>query len=279
MNIRNFRLFNNDGAEYNLTVRDHFLHTPAGLGYTKETEFQRLGDQYIILDDAFAQAQITGEVFFPNPKAYDKYFDFVRFCQNTPLYLLYKPSEREFRRVVRLGAVGKEELQAGGLNVTVSFDCLTLFYEQFNVFGDASEAENGKTYNYKYNYRYSSASANTIVLDSDSYAESPCAIYIYGEVVNPVWRHYVNNVLFATGAINATIEAGQKLKIDTTEIPYSLTRVDMANRFVADVYAEGDFSTERFITLRHGRNTISVSHDTASPLTVALEARIVYASV
>lgn len=279
MNIRNFRLINNDGKGYNLTTREHFLHDPSGLGYDKETEYQRLGNQYIVLDDAFAQGQVQGEVFFPQPNAYDKYFEFVRFCQNEPIYLLYKPAEKEYRRQVKLSNVGKEEIANGGLNVTAVFSCLTLFYEQFSIFGDASEATGGKTYNYKYDYRYSSMSANTLVLDSDSYAESPCAIYIYGEAVNPVWRHYVNNVLHATGSIRATIEAGQKLKIDTTEIPYSLTRVDMANRFIADVYGEGDFSTERFITLKHGKNTISVSHDTASPLTVAMDARILYASV
>ena len=279
MKVRKFKLINNDGAEYDLTTRSAFLHEPAGLGFSRDTTFQRLGNTHVILDDAFAQGEITGQVFFPEPGAYDRYFEFIRFCRNEPIYLLYKPAEREFRRQVILSDVGKEELGPGGLDITVMFKCLTLFYEQIMLYGDAADAEGGKTYNYRYDYKYSASSANTLVINSDSYGESPCCIYIYGEAVNPVWMHYVNNVLYATGSLQATIEEGQKLRIDTTEIPYSLTRVDMANRFIADVYGEADFSTQRFIQLQHGVNTISVSHDTATPLTVAMEARILYASV
>lgn len=279
MNIRRFRLINKNGEGYDLTTRSHFLHTPYGLGFQRETEYQRLGNQYIILNDAFAQAQIQGEVFFPNPGAYTKYYEFVRFCQNAPLYLLYKPAGREFIRVVRLSYVEKTELEAGGLNIQVTFDALTLFYEQVSAFNDKAIAQTGKTFNYKYNYVYSGGALNTVTIQSDSYAESPCTVYIYGACENPVWSHYVNGVLEATGSLVGEIPDGQKLAIDTTEIPYSIKRVDMANQFVADVYGFADFSTERFITLKHGDNTISVQHSGADALTIAIEAQILYASV
>ncbi len=279
MNIRRFRLINRDGAGYNLTTRDHFLHTPSGLGFQKETEYQRLGNQYIILNDAFAQAQIMGEVFFPNPGAYTKYYEFIRFCQNAPLYLLYKPASREFYRSVRLSNVEKTELEFGGLNVTVTFDALTLFYEEVSAFNDKAVATSGKTYNYRYNYVYSGGALNTVTIESDSYAQSPCTVYIYGACIDPIWYHYVNGVLKSTGSLTGEIPDGQKLAIDTTEIPYSIKRVDMANRFVADVYGFADFSTERFIMLEHGENTISIQHSGADALTIAIEAQILYASV
>lgn len=279
MKIRNFRLINGDGVGYDLTTRSHFLHTPSGLGFQKDMTYQRLGNLYVVLDDAYAQGQIMGNVFFPNPNAYEKYYEFIRFCQNTPIRLLYKPSTKEYRRDVVLSSVAKEELSAGGLDVAVVFDCLSLFYEHFSLFGDKEDAETGKTYDYRYGYKYADSSTNSLLIDSDSYADSPCTIYIFGEAVNPVWRHYVDNVLVATGKLNATIENGQKLRIDTTQIPYSITRVDMSNRLIGDVYAYGDFSTERFIMLKHGKNTISVSHDAVAALSVSMEAQIVYASV
>lgn len=279
MNIRRFRLINKNGEGYNLTTREHFLHTPMGLGFQKETEYRRLGNQYIILNDAFAQAQIQGDIFFPEPGAYNKYYEFVRFCQNTPLYLLYKPAGREFIRAVQLSYVEKTELEFGGLNIQVTFDALTLFYEQISAFNDKAIAITGKTFNYKYDYVYSGGALNTVTIQSDSYAESPCTVYIYGACENPVWYHYVDGILVATGALTGEIPDGQKLAIDTTNMPYSIKRVDMANRFVADVYGFADFSTERFITLKHGNNTISVQHSGADALTIAIEAQILYASV
>lgn len=279
MNIRRFSLINFDGEEYGLTVRGHFLHGPGGLGFEKESEVRRLGSLYVILDDAFAQGHITGDVFFPSPGAYGKYFEFIRFCQNGPLTLAYSVEGQEYRRKVRLGSVEKGELSGGGLDVSVTFDALSLFYRHYSLFGGGDGAGGGKVYDYEYSYTYSDFAQNTLTISSDSYADSPCTIFIYGEAVNPSWRHYVDGELYATGAVSATIDAGQKLMIDTTEIPYSIARVDMANRMLGDLYAQGDFSTERFIMLRHGMNTVTVAHEAASALTLAMEAQIVYASV
>lgn len=279
MNVRKFRLINNNGEEYNLTTKSAFLHTPSGLGYRKDTTYQRLGNLHVVLNDAFEQGQIQAEIFFPEPNSYEKYFDFIRFCQNEPLYLKYKPAQKEYTRKIRIGEVDKTEIGPGGLNITIIFDCLTLFYESHQIYGDASEAEDGKIYTYRYPYRYATSASNTLEIVSDSYADSPCTIYIHGNCVNPVWRHYVNNILEATGAVYTTIPEGEKLAIDTTKTPYSLHRVDFANRLVADVYAASDFNTERFIMLKHGTNRITVSHDNANILTMALEAQIIYASV
>lgn len=280
MNIRKFRLVNNDGEWYDLTVRDHFLHAPSGLGYAKETAYRQLGNLNVILDDAFQQGQIMGEVFFPHPRAYDKYFDFVRFCQNLPLHLEYKPSDREYLREVRVSSLEKTELTVGGLNCPITLDCLSLFYRRELINADEGDpTASGKVYNYTYNYQYSASSPNSVAVDSNSYADSPCTIYIFGEAVNPVWRHYVNNVLVATGRVSGTIPPDQKLVIDTTQIPYSLKRLDLANRLVADMYAASDYSTERFIFLKHGANRISVTHDGVNLVRVLMEAHITYASV
>lgn len=279
MNIRKFRLINNDGEWYDLTTREHFLHSPSGLGYAKEEVFRQLGNLHVLLDDQFMQGEILGDVFFPHPKAYDKYFQFVRFCQNTPIYLEYTPTDKSYIREVRVSTVEKTELTTGGLNCPVTLHCLSLFYRREFINVEQGSTTGGKIYNYRYNYRYSASSPNSVTIESDSFAESPCAIYIYGEAVNPVWRHYVNNILVATGKVNGTIPSDQKLMIDTTQIPYSIKRLDMANRLVADMYALSDFSTDRFITLKNGRNVISVTHDGVNILRVLMEAHITYASV
>lgn len=279
MNIRKFKLIDANGVWYDLTVHEHFLHTPSGLGFQRDTTYQRLGTRFAVLDDAFAQGQIMGEVFFPHPKAYDKYFEFVRFCQNTPLYLVYNPNGVEYYREVRVSSVEKTELTIGGLNCPITLDCLSLFYKRELINADGKVLYGGKVYNYKYDYRYSTSMINTVEIQSNSYADSPCIIWIYGEAINPIWRHYVNNQLVATGSVNGEIPSGQKLVIDTTKTPYSITRQDLGNRLIADMYAASDFSTERFVFLKHGANRITVSHEGANALQVLMEGHIIYASV
>ena len=98
---------------------------------------------------------------------------------------------------------------------------------------------------------------NTLMIDSDSHGDSPCKVTVYGPCTNPVWKHYVNNVLYdpadadivllfhagqgkhrdrvpigryyvnnvlyETGRYEGNIPDGHKLVIDTTQIPYSIT--------------------------------------------------------
>jgi hypothetical protein len=102
---------------------------------------------------------------------------------------------------------------------------------------------------------------------------------IFGECVNPSWRHYVDGVLVSTGKLNATIPANRKVIIDSTTIPYSIKLYDLANNFIGDLYGASDFATDRFIYLRPGKNRITVTQDNTSDISVGVESRIFYATV
>lgn len=277
--MRTFTLLDKDGVSYNLTEKTTaFFYDVEGLGYTRDVEYQQIGDRYESVRDVLAQGVIEGVIRFRQPDAYSKYFRFVQFCQNAPLRLVYTPLTTPYYRDGTVTSVSKTEGSDGVLSCTIQFSASSPFYKVLYEYNPGI-VEGGKEYSYSYNYTYSNSIAGTVVINSDSYLSCPTKVTIYGYAVNPSWRHYVNNVLVSTGKVNGTIEADHKLVIDTTTVPYSIKQFDLSNNLISDMYQLSDFSTGRFVNLQNGRNLISVAHDGSSLLQLGVEARIEYASV
>lgn len=176
--------------------------------------------------------------------------------------------------------IAKSELITGGvgLDCEVVFAATGLFYKNVTAYS-STLAIGGKVYPYQYPYAHADISKNTVLIESDSYEDSPCRITICGPCINPVWKHYVDNELYETGAYDGRITADHRLVIDAISIPYSIREAGIGNEMVADRYQHCDFSTERFFHLKHGQNRISVSHDGINILNVIVEGRICYETV
>lgn len=277
--MRKFRIVNGEGGSFDLNGKEAFFHSIEGLGYTDSTSFLQIGKDFLPLEEMFSQGQLAGSIFFGGTKAYEKYREFARFVRATPLTLVYELDET-FRVPVRVAQLEKGELINGGigLDCPVTFKATGLYYKSVTEYSDTIYV-GGKIYPYEYPYAYADVSQNTLLIDSDSHEDSPCKITIYGPCINPVWKHYVNNELYATGAYPGTIQSEHKLVIDTTTIPYSITERGVGNEIVADRYQMCDFTTERFFHLQHGNNRISVSHDGINAVSMMVEGRISYETV
>ncbi len=203
---------------------------------------------------------MTGRIFFGGINAYKNYRAFSRFVRAVPLTLVYE-MEEAFRVPVRMTEIAKSELITGGagLDCEVAFTATGLFYKNVSGYSGTLSIV-GKIYPYEYTYTYADVTQNTLMIDSDSHGDSPCKVTVYGPCTNPVWKHYVNNVLYETGKYEGSISDGHKLVIDTTQIPYSITERGVSDEVVADRYQMCDFTTERFFHLQYGSNRISVVH-------------------
>lgn len=277
--IRKFRVINSEGAAYDLNSKQSFFHKVDGFGYKEETDFQRIGSDFYALEEVFSQGEITGSIFFCGQGAYEQYRDFTKFVRLTPLTLEYVTDDT-YRLPVRLSEIHKSEMMEGGigLNCEVVFLATGLFYRSVTKYSETVYV-GGKIYPYTYPYSYADVSANTLMIESDSVADSPCRITIYGPCTNPIWKHYVNNELHATGAYIGTLRGDHRLVIDTTKVPYSITERGISGEIIADRYQACDFTTERFITLKHGTNRISLSHEGLNSVDMMVEARISYETV
>lgn len=236
--MRGFALINSIGETYELNDVRNFFHDPNGLGFLRNSEYIKLGDRYEITKDSFEQATPTGLICFKDEKispAYDKYAKFVRFLQHIPLTLLYKSDSNHYIDVIP-ESLGKTEITKPlGLDVSIGFRALSLWYDKTEKEGTTS-----------------------VQILSDSMQESPCDIAITGPVTNPIWTQSLDGVQISSGKVTATIGSGEVLHIRTDTNPYQIYKVNSLGN-VTDLYANSDFTTKRFMYLRNGENIIACS--------------------
>ncbi len=277
--MRTFTLIDKDGNTYDITAKyDLFFYGIDGLGFTQTSKFQRIEDRYALLEKYTAQGKIKGTIKFWQPGAESKYFAFAQFCQNEPIRMVYNPGHGTYYRNGIVTKIDRSDGLGDALEITLEFSAQTPWYKVISQYNDG-QVQGGKVYDYTFDYQYSSAVVNTVSIDSDSYQSSPAKLIIYGPASNPSWRHYLNNVLQTSGKINGNVLPNHKLIIDTTTIPYSIKQFDMLGNEISDMYQQSDFSTDRFIRLGKGRNTVAVQADNTNKLNVGIEAQIEYATI
>lgn len=278
--MRKFYLTNAKGKTIDLQSRsDILLYNQNGLGYVEDADYVRIRNSYSLTSKFIKQHEIDCRLVFSGENFYKKYYDFVRFCQDTPLILRYEIHDTYYLNV-RLAEISKTQ-GVSNLHMfcDVKFVASGLFYQIVSRYAEPAVVTDLPTYSYVYDDVYPPESPQSVVIESDSGLESPCKITIHGEAINPEWRHYVNSQLVEIGRYSGTIPEGHTLVIDSTAIPYSIIEYDGAERVVADRYALCDFSTARFFYLQRGKNRISVSHSGTNGIALKVEGKIEYASV
>ncbi|MBR2556511.1 MAG: phage baseplate protein [Aeriscardovia sp.] len=277
--VRQFSIKNNKGQTYDLLdTKKVMFFEPEGLGYEEDTDYLRIGTTFNPLNLSCKQIQIKGDLIFAGRAPYRDYFDFVTFARQAPLVLSYTTFDTFYLKV-DIAGLGKTELtKARYLNVPVVFQARGIWYKNESQYIEPITGEM-PVYPYVYPDVYPPEALQAVFFNSNAVQESPCKITIYGEAVNPVWRHYVNGKLIETGAYNGTIPVGHTLVVDSTTMPYSITEYDGNGQVVADRYAGCDFSTERFFMLQIGNNEVSVSHSGTDSIALKVEAQYRYESV
>ena len=277
--MRTFRLYDNDGNRYNITSKDNlFFYKIDGLGFSQDAEFQRIEDRYALLNNYISQNKITGIIRFWQPQAELDYFNFAQFCQNQPIMMDYNNNYGTYSRRGIITKIERSDGNGNSLEIKIEFTAETPWFKTVSEYNEGTII-GGKVYDYTSDYTYSDSVVNTVTIDSDSYQSSPVRLVIFGEAVNPTWRHYLNNVLVSSGKVNGTILANHRLIIDTTTIPYGIKQVDALGNLVSDMYQQSDFSTSRFVRFGHGRNTVTFGADNTNILNVGVEAEIEYATI
>lgn len=271
--MRKFKLFNAVGQSYDLNDTRSFFHSPEGLGFETENEFERVGNQFLLTEERIKQPEPEGQIRF---RDYQSFNDFIKFLQKKPLKLQYIAADTYYLNAV-VRRIDKRELELIGLNVSIKFNGLGLWYKDVVKSIDEMEAI-GKIYPYGYPYLYADSSQGIIKIESDSEIESPIVITIMGPCSNPAYTHYVNGRPVASGKIIYDLPAGHRMQI-SSKVPYAIKELDDMGNEVQDLYGKSDFSTERFLLIQNGTNEIFFVHEGALELKAVVEAMIYYEAV
>ena len=271
--MRQFKIINAVGAEFDLNSLDSFLVNPDGLGYSNDSDFENVGYDYYITSTAISQPKPHGTIKFTS---YERYLEFIKFIQREPLKLCYTAAEAHYLDCV-LGSLSKGEIESRKLSVTIQLIGISQWYK-YRKEAVGSEAVIGKYYPYQYAYTYTDKAQGDVHIVSDSALDSPAKLTILGPCTNPKWVHYVNNKKESEGRVIATIPDNHRLVV-SSEYPFSIKEYDEYNNEIADRYEDSDFETERFVFLKHGENKVSFMHDGNEEMNATAEGKIYYVSV
>lgn len=244
MNIRRFKLEKGTQA-YNLMDTKHFFNVPNGLGFDVEYNVLRSGEAFIKTNEKQAQKSIDGELIFINYAEYSAFINFIG--DNKGLNLAYSVDNGStwHNIPVSVGNISKGEISDNGrLICQITFIAWGLWYTQKNYI------VNTENHNIQ----------NGVV-------PSPCRIVFQNGTATPIdrleWSSWqdVDGVLtkISSGVwvapYNALLTQGQQLIIDSNPLTMEMARYDENNNYISNEYANGDFTTERFLYIPSGLST------------------------
>lgn len=275
--MREFYLINGNGIKYSLMDVGHWLYKPKNLGANFSNKYEQIDSDFVRTRRIAKPKDPKGKILFTGKNKYEDYYNFIMFLAVEPLTLLYKSNDL-YRAKVDLKEIDKTEIEGGILECDITFKRCSRWYREVTILNDEPET-GGKIYPYKYIYKYMEYEAQQATFDSDSGYDSKMKLTIFGPVENPIWKHYLNNELIATGKIFASVRTGRRIVIDGTKIPPSIREMDNSGKVIRDLYQYSDFDTQRFFNIKMGRNRITVEHDGSNSLGLAVEARLEYETV
>ena len=229
MNVREFRLVNEKGQQYSLMDIENYclLTDPSGLGYNYYTEYEQLGNTFIENLRRLEQGQITGVANFLK---YDNYKNLIDFIEKSErLRIAYKiPFEngsKEFLRDVNIQSITKTQLQTNGvLSETITFDCVSLWYEENTIVYDMQHQEGEMRWDFKWDPIFRDYNARKLDFINNGHVEAPIIVEMKGPIKNPSLELTVEGKLYQTLHFNIELEEFEKLLYSSKENEFYLQK-------------------------------------------------------
>lgn len=227
--VREFKLVNEKGQEYSLMdIYNHCLLTdPSGLGYSYSTEYEQLGNTFVTNLRKFEQGQISGTANFLSYDNYKNLVDFIeaseslRFSYKIP----FQNGQKEYFKDIQIQSITKTQKQTDGiLKEIITFDCLSLWYEENTFIHTIQPKTNEIRWNFKWDSKFIDYSTRSVEYINNGHVESPILVEIDGHVENPKIELYVEGQLYQELPFTVEIEEYEKLLYGTKEGEFYLNR-------------------------------------------------------
>lgn len=227
--VREFKLVNEKGQEYSLMdIYNHCLLTdPSGLGYSYSTEYEQLGNTFITNLRKFEQGQISGTANFLNYDNYKNLVDFIEASESLKFSykIPFQNGQKEYFKDIQIQSLTKTQKQTDGIiKETITFDCLSLWYEENTFIHTIQPKVNEIRWDFKWDSKFIDYSTRSIQFINNGHVESPILVEIDGHVLNPKIELYVEGELYQELPFTVEIEEYEKLLYGTQEGNFYLNR-------------------------------------------------------
>ena len=212
-----------------------------------------------------------------------KYYDLINKI-NSYIYsleLLYLPFEKKdifYRAKTNISSIERKWMNNNSIEVSISFNLLENFYIEKTYYLNNEENESNQGFIFdksKFNIdMLSNVFSSSIVINNDLSFSSGCQIFMFGQISQPEWVHYVNGRETAHGKLDADIDIDKILMIDTLSIPYKIMILDKNFNELNDYYQFRDFNfNEWAIMLKPGQNRIALNANNTNKIKAIIKTR------
>ena len=242
--VREFKLINEKGQEYSLMdLKNYcFLSEPTGLGYSYTTEYEQLGYTFITNLRKFEQGTISGTANFSSYDNYKKLVDFIEASENLRFVykIPYQSGTKEYFKDVQIQNISKTQKQTNGIIAeTVTFDCLSLWYEENTFIHDMRQQEGSIAWDFKWDSKFTDFTTRSLQYINNGHVDAPILVEIDGPVLNPKIQLYVEGELYQELPFTVDIKEYEKLLYGTKEGEFYLNKQNtdgsLENLFNLDV--------------------------------------------
>ena len=162
--------------------------------------------------------------------SYDNYKNLIDFIEaSESLRFSYKVpfqnGQKEYFKDVQIQSITKTQKQINGIiSETVTFDCLSLWYEENTTTYTVELLENEIRWDFEWDSRFSDYNSRSLQYINEGHIEAPVYIQIDGNVVNPAIELYVDGELYQKVEVTTTINLYEKLIYDTRENQFTIAK-------------------------------------------------------
>ena len=231
MKVREFSLIDNLGKEFSLMdIKNYCLLTdPKGLGYSYDTEYEQLGNTFVINLRNTAQNRIDGVVNFLSYDNYKKLVDFIEGASDLRFkYVIpYENGTKTYYRKIAFASLEKSELQPNGIiSEGIAFDGLSEWYSPNIATFDMGATGNEIRWDFRWDSKFSDKSTRTLNYINKGQDDARVKIEIGGECINPIIILDIEGEEYQRININTTIEEGEKLIYSSVVNEFEISRLN-----------------------------------------------------
>lgn len=268
--MRKVQLKNAHGQTFDLLRRDAIFKNMDGIGFRKETDFSRVGDDFIKVESLLSQKIITGTMLFDSEDAYNEFLKFIRYA---PLQFGY--SQRSEWRYIKCIVSNLKKREITPYNefceVDVDFTSISQWQKNTQIVTAQRSERSGKTYDYAYPYSYVDGAMGSAKIVNTGFENAPMRVHIFGPCQHPFWTMMQSGRVIGSGKVNTVINSGEQLIVDSSPLTLEMSRRDQNEKLICDEYQNGDFSTDRFLLAPIGESELIFSHEGSETLKVIIE--------
>lgn len=161
---------------------------------------------------------------------YDNYKNLVDFIEKAEnLRILYKipfkEGKKQYYKDINIINLTKTQKQTNGIiSENITFDCLSLWYEENTVIYTVSPEEDEIRWDYKWDSKFTDYDTRSLTYINKGHVEAPILVSINGHIENPVLSLYVEGELVQEVKFTVEIYDYEKFLYGTKENDFYIKR-------------------------------------------------------